>query len=88
MAPLLSVIYMKFRNACVLNNRAHDISAAHLLKSRDLSQSCLPKCIPSFSLMENMLHLTTSREDAADHRVLLVVANTCLNTFLKCVEYI
>lgn len=85
-------VYMKFRNAYMLNNGTPGISTAHLVKSRDLSECCLPKCILSFSLLESVLHLThlllSSREDAADPCALVVVANTCIYTFLKCVGYL
>lgn len=79
-------VYMKFRNACMLDNRIPGISIAHLFRNRDLSECCLPNCILSFSLMESMLHLTqlllSSREDAADPCALVVIANTCIYTHL------
>lgn len=73
---------MKFRNAYMLDSRTPGISIAHLCRNRDLTECCLPKCVPSFSLMESVLHLTqlllSSREDAADPCALVVVANTCI----------
>lgn len=76
---------MKFRNPYVLNNRTPGISAAHLFKSRDLSECCLQKFMTSFSLMVSVLHLTqlllAASEDAADPSALVVVADTCIYTF-------
>lgn len=75
-------IYMKFRNAYMLNNRTPVISAAHLLKSRDLSECCLQKFMTSFSLMCSVLHLTqlllAAGGDTADPSALVVVADTCI----------
>lgn len=71
----------------MFNNAAPCISTVDLFKRRVLYECVLQTLIPSLSLTESVLHLTqllSSREDAADPCALVVVANTCIHTFLMC----